>query len=169
MLFVQSIILQYGTETRFPSYANERRKIRFFPVKYGSIPDNAEVLVDSHRVYQSVVKLHFGSADTHTLGKEIFEANNWYNLPVDNVVKVIRNDDGYELIYRSYDKKLFCLKKGQYGRVMYNYRRVYRETRRWIYTVCILNYLNEDRNKFREKIFFRKTPDFEFNDMKILH
>lgn len=76
MLFVQSIILQYGTETRFPRYANERRKIRFFPVKYDKISDNAEVLVDSRKVYQSVVKLHFSGADTRTFGKEIFEANN---------------------------------------------------------------------------------------------
>lgn len=82
---------------------------------------------------------------------------------------MIRNDNEYELIYRSYDKKMFTLKKGQYGRVMYNYRRVDRETRRCIYTVCILNYLNDDRNKFREKIFFRKEPDYEFRDMKILH
>ena len=151
--------------------------MRFFPVE-GDMPDeNAEALVDSCIIIQcpkagrkvsAYVKGYEKNGYTKLYGREIFENQNWCNLPVDKVVKVVKHDDEYELVYRSYNKKMFTLKKGEYGRVMYNYRRTDRETRSWIFTICVINYINDDRDKFREKIFYRKDPDHEFTDMKIL-
>ena len=177
MLFVQSITITYGKDLLFPQYANERRNMRFFPVKCDMPDENTEVLVDTYDIAQCpktaekvrvYAKGYGRSGYTKLYGSEIFEKQNWCNLPVDKVVKVVKHEDEYEFIYRSYNKKAFTLKKGEYGRVMYNYRRTDRESRSWIYTLCIINYINEDSERFREKIFCRKVPDREFTDMKIL-
>ena len=177
MLFVQSITITYGKKLQLPQYANERRNMRFFPVEYDMPDENAEVMVDTHNIVQcrkraETVRAYadgYGrNGNTKVYGREIFENQNWCNLPVDKVVKVVRHENEYELVYRSYNKKMFTLKKGEYGRVMYNYRRTDRETRSWIYTVCIINYINDDRDRFREKMFFCKNPDHEYRNMESL-
>ena len=168
MLFVQSVTISYYKNVRYPEYANLRRNMKFFPVKFEIKDKNAEALVDTVRIFQGTEGINYFSQHMKTYGKDIFEKNKWYNLPVDSVVKVIKDNDNYEMIYRSYNKKLFTLEKGQYGRVIYNYRTVECDWGIWIYRFCILNYINDDREKFREKIFFRKNPDYEFKDFKYM-
>ena len=145
--------------------------MKFFPVKFEIKDKNAEALVNIVNVYQGTEKIYYFGCRTKTYGQDIFENNKnnkWYNIPVDSVVKVVKDNDNYEMIYRSYNKKLFTLKKGQYGRIICNYRIAECDTGRWIYRFCILNYINADRENFREKIFFRKVPDYEFKDLKYM-
>ena len=169
MIFVQSILISYSKDVRYPDYADERKNRRFYPV-FCDMPDkDAEALVDTVKEFQTPAGFFGAGRSTKTYGSEIFGNKDWYNLPADNVVKVVRQDDGYRLIYRSYDKNICTLRKNEYARIMYNYRYVERETGQWTYNVCIMNYLNADREKFREKIFYRKTPDYEFKDMQYMH
>ena len=168
MLFVQSITVNYEKDVRYPRFAAERRNMHFFPLLCKKPSVDAEVLVDSRTVEQNSRFTNGRAFSAKSYGSEIFDSENGYNLPVDNVVRVVKDGGGYVFFYKSYSKKVFSLKEGQYGRVIYNYRRIDRDTRRWVYTECILNYYCADRDNFREKLFYRKKPDFEFRDMRSL-
>ena len=168
MLFVQSITIKYEKDVRYPRYAAERRNMHFFALLCDKPSEDTEVLVDSRIVEQNSRFVNGKPFSTRTYDREIFDNESGYNLPVDNVVRVVKHEDGYDFFYKSHNKKAFTLKEGQYGRVMYNYRRIDRDTRRWVYIECILNYFCADRSKFKEKLFFRKKPDYEFRDMRSL-
>lgn len=62
----------------------------------------------------------------------------------------------------------FTLNPNQYGRVQYNDRYVMRYTEIWHYRMHTLNFINCDEDKFREKMFFRKVPDYEYKNMQYL-
>ncbi|MDE6678908.1 MAG: hypothetical protein K2K02_07690 [Ruminococcus sp.] len=62
----------------------------------------------------------------------------------------------------------FILSPNQYGRLQYNDRVVTHNSEIWYYRMHTLNFINCDRSKFREKIFFRKTPDYEYKNMQYL-
>ena len=168
MLFVQSITVNYEKDVRYPRFAAERRNMRFFALLCEKPSVDAEALVDSRIIEQNSRFINGRAFSTKTYGSQIFDNEDGYNLPVDNVVRVVKREDGYDFFFKSCNKKAFTLKEGEYGRVMYNYRRIDRDTRSWVYTECILNYYCADRSRFREKLFFRKKPDFEFRDMRSL-
>ncbi|MDE5834652.1 MAG: hypothetical protein K2H26_03930 [Ruminococcus sp.] len=62
----------------------------------------------------------------------------------------------------------FILTPDTYGRILYNDRVVTNHTEIWYYRIHTLNFINCDRSKFREKIFFKKTPDYEYKNMQYL-
>ena len=62
----------------------------------------------------------------------------------------------------------FILTPDTYGRILYNDRIVIHHTEIWYYRIHTLNFINCDRNKFREKMFFRKVPDYEYKNMQYL-
>ncbi len=62
----------------------------------------------------------------------------------------------------------FCLKDGEYGRIIFNNRYVEHDTGKWFYTRTVYNCLNCDKAAYREKMFFRKKPDFEYTSLEHL-
>lgn len=62
----------------------------------------------------------------------------------------------------------FFLKDGEYGRIIFNNRFVEHDTGKWVYIRTVYNCLNCDRAAFREKMFFRKKPDFEYTSLEHL-
>lgn len=61
----------------------------------------------------------------------------------------------------------FNLKPDEYGRIIFNERFVDRYER-WYYVQNVINFINCDKSKYREKMFFRKVPDYEYKNMQYL-
>ena len=62
----------------------------------------------------------------------------------------------------------FRLHKNEYGRIIYNKRYVDHDTSQWYYGLHTLNIINCEKSDFREKMFFRKVPDYEYKSLKYL-
>ena len=96
-----------------------------------------------------------------------------YNSVFGNRIAVKNSDSGnYEIMYRDkqsrgFYKNPFTLKNNEYGRIVYNDRYASFGSDLY-YELHIINFLNCDKSKYREKIFFRKVPDYEYKDMKYL-
>ena len=155
MLFIQCIKLSYTKNQRYPEYANRRRAIRFLPVEYSGDIDG-EVFFHSGRS----VKIY---------GEDAFAPEKIYDARYGNRIAVTKDCDRYSVMYRDDDcrfKSKFNLKKGEYGRLMFNERSSYDHI--IFYYVHIYNFVNTEKSNFRRKIFYRKTADHEYRDMKIL-
>lgn len=63
----------------------------------------------------------------------------------------------------------FRLGTNQYGRIIFNNRFVHPTSRNQIYVRYIYNIINCDRDRFREKMFLCKKPDFEYKNLKSLY
>ncbi len=61
----------------------------------------------------------------------------------------------------------FILRPDEYGRIIYNERNVTLDED-WYYTLYVVNFINCDKSKYREKMFFRKVPDYEYKNMQYL-
>ncbi|MDE6539006.1 MAG: hypothetical protein K2K66_02340 [Ruminococcus sp.] len=61
----------------------------------------------------------------------------------------------------------FTLKPNEYGRIIYNERNVTIDEQ-WYYKLYVVNFINCDKSKYREKMFFRKVPDYEYKNMQYL-
>jgi hypothetical protein len=70
--------------------------------------------------------------------------------------------------YGGFDKTAFVLRKDQYGRIVFNERNTYYDTGEWYYQFFVFNIVCCEKDNFKEKIFFNKNPDYEFNGMKYL-
>jgi len=62
----------------------------------------------------------------------------------------------------------FRLKNHEYGRIIFNERLVEHDTGIWFYGLNTYNFINCDKSGFREKMFFRKVPDYEYKNMQYL-
>lgn len=62
----------------------------------------------------------------------------------------------------------FKLKPNEYGRIIYNDRIVDHDTGKWYYQLNICNFISCDKSDFREKMFFKKVPDYEYKNMQYL-
>ncbi|MCM1314873.1 MAG: hypothetical protein NC244_05840 [Alistipes senegalensis] len=62
----------------------------------------------------------------------------------------------------------FILTPDTYGRILYNDRIVMHHSEIWYYRIHTLNFISCDKNKFREKMFYRKVPDYEYKNMQYL-
>ncbi|MBR1527806.1 MAG: hypothetical protein IJ642_00720 [Oscillospiraceae bacterium] len=85
---------------------------------------------------------------------------------------VHKQDENYQIFYSDrpalpFSKPVFTLAKNQYGRIIYNERYVTYDSE-WYYTRTILNFLHADSSAYKTKLFFRKEPDFLFQDLKWL-
>ena len=61
----------------------------------------------------------------------------------------------------------FNLRPYEYGRIIYNARQVTMDEQ-WCYILYVVNFINCDKSKYREKMFFRKVPDHEYKSMQYL-
>lgn len=62
----------------------------------------------------------------------------------------------------------FRLHKNEYGRIIFNERIVEHDTGIWYYGLHTYNIINCEKSDFREKMFFRKNPDYEYKNLKYL-
>lgn len=61
----------------------------------------------------------------------------------------------------------FNLRPDEYGRIIYNARQVTMDEQ-WCYILYVVNFINCDKSKYREKMFFRKVPDYEYRNMQYI-
>lgn len=61
----------------------------------------------------------------------------------------------------------FILKPDEYGRIIFNERHITIDEE-WYYLLNTINFINCDKSKFREKMFYRKIPDYEYKNMQYL-
>ena len=61
----------------------------------------------------------------------------------------------------------FTLKPDEYGRITFNERHVTMDEQ-WYYVLNTINFINCDKSKYREKMFFKKIPDYEYKNMQYL-
>ena len=66
------------------------------------------------------------------------------------------------------NKTVFRLSDGDYGRIIYNNRYIDHDTGKWIYTRNVYNIVCCNKAAFREKMFYRKKPDFEYTNLLYL-
>ena len=171
MLFIQYISLTYCKNVRYANYANARNSIKFMPIAVDRISD-CEVLFNRITLFQDTDGLceHFNKVRQYD--NSILYNPKCYTSPFGNRIAVKKSDDGsYEIMYRSskcYYKSPFTLKNNEYGRIIYNDRYVEFDSGQWYYELHTINFINCDKLKYREKMFFRKVPDYEHKDMQYL-
>lgn len=127
---------------------------------------------------------NYGKKDSFWRFHHIFE--NMRIIPQQNNFKIIFCEDKFGSIKRRghnetyFDKSTyfqytdilnetaFILKSNEYGRITFNNRYVEHDTGKWFYTLHTYNIINCDKSKFREKMFFKKNPDYEYSNLKYL-
>lgn len=121
----------------------------------------------------------------------------WYHKRMFENIRLFKNDGRYRIMFcddfyysifsrtrrrghnEAYNKKgspfrytdrlnetAFRLGRNEYGRIYFNNCYVHPNTRNRTYARYVYNIINCEN--CREKLFFRKHPDFEYKDMKIL-
>ena len=182
MLFVQNIILQYQKDVRYANYANQRRSIRFCVLFTTDLEEN-EVFVNRVCLGQSTLNKTFYGQDakniycyqniTKSYGTEVLYEGRFINSPFSGRLAVVKEDDSYKIKYcGKHDLGFYSTKmtigKDEYGRVVFNERGTYEYSGIWYYELNIYNFVNADYSKYSSKMFFKKEPDYEFEDMRKL-
>ncbi len=62
----------------------------------------------------------------------------------------------------------FRLAPEEYGRIIFNNRYTYHDCGIWYYGRHIYNFISCDKSDYREKMFFRKNPDYIYKNLKYL-
>lgn len=171
MLFVQEIDLVYTKAVRYGNFANARRAVKFFPVEFDKSDITDEILFNKVRLLQSPDGISERSK-TKILGENALFTGKFAPDHFGERIFIKRAENGYEILYtdkrsRGYIKSKFTLTEGKSGRIVYNDRSGGWDCP-WLYYLITFNFVCADKNDFKPKIFFRKEPDFTFNDMKNL-
>ncbi len=182
MLFVQNIVLSYQKDVRYANYANQRRSIRFWELPTTDLEEN-EVFVNRVCLGQSTLNKTFYGQDakniycyqniTKSYGTEVLYEGRFINSPSSGRLAVVKEDDSYKIKYcGKHDLGFYSTKmtigKDEYGRVIFNERGTYEYSGIWYYELNIYNFVNTDYSKYNPKLFFKKEPDYEFEDMRKL-
>ena len=194
MLLVQDICLTWGKKERNSAYAKKRAE---FPMAYllDNFPDtfHGDVIVhhlnfcqrgtmfqnlwvnDTYRFqfYSSIQNLNLTNLliqpdtesyevtffyDAHRSGQPIRQGHN----------KDYHNVDS--LLYRHdiLNETIFSLKRGQYGRVIWNERKIY-DTGEWYYQLHVSNLLHYVGKMPEQDMFLIHRPDFEYKQLAVLY
>ena len=148
MLFVQQIEIEYRKNVRYANFAQARNAIKFYPVRINSDEIQQNVLFHSAFFYQDTNGMH----NRGTKSRQFTESQLY---------------DG-KFNRSPFGKTAFVLRKDQYGRIVFNERNTYYDTGEWYYQFFVFNIVCCEKDNFKEKIFFNKNPDYEFNGMKYL-
>lgn len=172
MLYVQEIVLQYTKAVRYGNFANVRRSVKFFPVQFDSSDITDEILFNKVTLYQEPNGMRGPYGKTKILGEKALFTGKFAADHFGERIFIKRTENGYEILYtdkksRGWIKSKFTLSDGKSGRIVYNDRSGGWECP-WIYYLITFNFICADKSEFKPKIFFRKEPDFVFNDMKEL-
>lgn len=194
LLFIQDICLTWGKKERSSDYAKKRAE---FPMAYSldKFPDtfHGDVIVyhlnfcqrgamfqtlcvsDAYRFqfYLSVQNLNLTNlsiqSDTESYEVTFFYDERRSGRPTrQGHNKDYNNVDS--LLYRHdiLNETVFSLRRGQYGRVIWNERRVC-DTGEWYYQLHVTNLLHYLGKKPERDIFLTGRPDFEYKQMAALY
>lgn len=172
MLFVQQIDLAYHKDVRYGNFANVRRAVKFLPVEFDKSDLTGEILYDKATLVQTPDGMTEYRHKAKILGENALFTGKMSNSFGDRVF-ITRTENGYEILYtepkrRGWINSKFTLTDGSSGRITYNLRTSYFDLPVWRYFITTFNFVCADKESFKPKIFFRKEPDFIFNDMKPL-
>ncbi len=165
--------MTYYKNVRYANYVNVRNSVKFAPIVIDKIPD-CEVLFNRIMLFQDTDGLHEHFNKIRHYNENVLYNPRCYTSPFGDRTAVKKSDDGnYEIMYRNgksrgYYKSPFTLKNNEYGRIVYNDRYVEYDSGQWYYKLHTINFINCDKSKYREKIFFRKIPDYEYKNMQYL-
>lgn len=173
MLFVQEIDLVYTKAVRYGNFANARKAVRFLPVEFDKSGITDEILFNKVGLFQSPEGMREQRNKVKLLGENALFMGKFASDHFGERIFVKRAENGYEILYtdkkqRGYIKSKFTLTNGKSGRIVYNDRSGFWDCPVWHYYLITFNFICADKEDFKPKIFFRKEPDFVFNDMKEL-
>lgn len=172
MIFVQQIDLAYHKDVRYGNFANVRRALKFLPVEFDKSDLTGDILFDKAILVQTPNGMIEHRHKAKTLGENALFTGKMSDSFGDRVF-ITRTENGYEILYANpkqggWTKSKFKLTDGKSGRITYNLRTSYFDLPVWRYFITTFNFVCADKDSFKPKIFFRKNPDFIFNDMKPL-
>ena len=195
MLLIQDICLSWGKNERSSVYAKTRAE---FPVVYSldKLPDmfHGDVMVyrldfwqrgtmfrtshmtDAYRFqfYTSVKDLNLTNLSIQS-DAENYEVTFFYDEHRSGEpVRQGHNKDYHNidsLLYRHdiLNEAAFSLERGQYGRVIWNERKINYDTGEWYYQWHIINLLHYQGKMPKKDIFLTSKPDFEYKQMAVLY
>lgn len=170
MLYVQSITLRYEKNVRYASYANQRRSVRFWTLPQ-TFP--AEDAVFFHKVFleQNTDSLHCCQSILKSYSTDILSERR--QSPFSKRIAIAEDADSFQLKYggrhpNGIYKTKMTLRPGEYGRIIFNERGMYLYDGIWYYDLTIYNFVNAPYSDCRQKLFFRKEPDYAFQDLQNL-
>ena len=170
MLFVQQIEIEYRKNVRYANFAQARNAIKFYPVRINPDEIQQNVLFHSAFFYQDTNGMHNRGTKSRQFTESQLYDGKFNRSPFGKKIGVKPiGDNQYEVhFYGGFDKTAFVLRKDQYGRIVFNERNTYYDTGEWYYQFFVFNIDCCEKDNFKEKIFFNKNPDYEFNGMKYL-
>lgn len=171
ILFIQEVSIFYHKDVRYPKYAQMRNSKKFDILKLDSnINLDCEVLLQQLSYMQDTKHMQLQREYFKTYNDEIFGI--YTKQKYIHNIRIIKNDDNsYTINYCnncSNGYKQFKIYPNEYGRITYNERYVHCYTGIWYYGLHTYNFINCDKSKFKEKMFFRKNPDYEYSNLKYL-
>lgn len=174
MLFIQKITIQYYKDVRFANYANQRQAIKFYPVDISQKPDDSESVFFTHKLYyQTTDKIVECPEKYKLLGDRAFYNGRGICNTYGGKIAILKSENGkYKVMtylhkWKDYYNTRFELDNGEYGRIICN-DRISTWEDNWMYELTTFNLLVCPVDRFREKMFFIKKPDKEFDDCKYL-
>ena len=175
MIFIQQIRIVYQKDVRYANYGHERNHLKFYPVRNLPELNGKEIFVNYISLQQLPGELLFQGEWSCFFTENFFYTgkfqDNWL-FSRKNQIAVQKQNQAYQILYtskeqKSFMKPVFTLEKNQYGRILFNERQATSDSQ-WYYILYIVNFLNADAEQYREKLFFRKEPDYLFSDRKYL-
>lgn len=195
LLLVQDICLSWGKDERSSIYAKKRAK---FPMAYAldKLPCafNEDVLInrlnfwqrgnmfqtlhinDVYRFqsYASVQNLNLTNLSIQ-LGAEGYEVAFFYDVNRSGLpIRRGHNKDYHNMASLLYyhdilNETAFFLRQGEYGRVIWNDRKVYCDTGEWYYQLHVINLLNYFGKIPEADIFLTSSLIFEYKQLAVLY
>lgn len=165
MLFVQGITLRYEKDVRYANYANVRQSVRFW-----ELPQTAPA---EHEIFFHRVLLKQNPDGLHCLQNTLKSYGSLHASPFSERLSVVQDADSFQIQYggrhpNGVYKTIMILRPGEYGRIRFNERGMYLYDGVWYYDLTIFNLVNAPYSDYRQKLFFRKVPDYTFQDMQRL-
>ena len=160
MLFIQEIIIHYDKSQRSGEKMRKINAVRFKEV--------SNVRPDFSAGEICICKEN----DTRKPVKPAKAVPYQEHFRISERVFVHKQDENYQIVYSSrpaqqFFKPVFTLEKNQYGRIIYNWRTSCFDSY-WEYMRIIINFIHADESAYRPKMFFKKEPDFLFEDLNWL-
>lgn len=185
---------EYAREREMLKFLPLSKNTRIIPGSEGYIHD---VVIHQYGNRMAVKDENFRPFGKEVYGEGKRNAP-WYHKRIFENIRVFKEDDKYRIMFcddyrysifsrtkrlgrnEAYNKKgspfryadrlnetAFCLGRNEYGRIYFNNRFVHPNTRQQTYVRYVYNIINCDN--IREKLFFRKQPDFEYKNLKCLY
>jgi hypothetical protein len=171
MLFIQNLNIIYDKSVRYPNYAQMRTSKKFDIISSDrSINLDCDVLFHIVSYYQTKDGFRIQQNRTYSYDEKFFFDPDKQPI-IKNGLKVVKLDDGYQILLcnsNGLKKNVFKINQNEYGRYVFNRRYMRLYSGQWYYCIHTYNFINCDKSKFREKMFFNKNPNYEYSDLKVL-